>query len=237
MNSGELLTVQPTELKFPFELKKQSSCSLQLLNNSDHYVAFKVKTTSPKKYCVRPNTGVVLPKSTCDVTVTMQAQREAPPDLQCKDKFLVQSVIATYGAELKDINQDMFNKDTENNVEECKLRVVYVPPPKPPSPVPEESEEGSSPSGLSFQNGKQNIGMFELGSRDLGELKAKLTEARVMLAKLTEERNSVVQRTQQLQQELALSKKGTSDTKGGFSVVYCFIVAFLGILAGYLVPK
>ncbi|RCV24988.1 hypothetical protein SETIT_5G130500v2 [Setaria italica] len=36
-----------------------------------------VKTTSPKKYSVRPNTGVVLLRSACDVVVTMQAQREA----------------------------------------------------------------------------------------------------------------------------------------------------------------
>uniref|UniRef100_A0A0D6QTF5 MSP domain-containing protein n=1 Tax=Araucaria cunninghamii TaxID=56994 RepID=A0A0D6QTF5_ARACU len=234
MSSGELLTVQPTELKFTFELKKQSSCSLQLLNNTDHYVAFKVKTTSPKKYCVRPNTGVVLPKSTCDVTVTMQAQREAPPDLQCKDKFLVQSIIAPYGAEPKDINQEMFNKESGNAVEECKLRVVYIPSPKPPSPVPEESEEGSSPR-LSLQNGKQNIGLFESGSRDLGELKAKLTEARVMLSKLTEERNAVVHQTQQLQQELASLRQGTTNAQAGFSVLYCFIVALLGILVGYLV--
>lgn len=27
----------------------------------------QVKTTNPKKYCVRPNTGVVLPGSTCDI--------------------------------------------------------------------------------------------------------------------------------------------------------------------------
>ena len=27
-----------------------------------------MKTTSPKKYCVRPNTGIVKPKTTCDFT-------------------------------------------------------------------------------------------------------------------------------------------------------------------------
>lgn len=27
----------------------------------------QVKTTNPKKYCVRPNTGVVSPRSTCDI--------------------------------------------------------------------------------------------------------------------------------------------------------------------------
>ncbi|OMO77429.1 Major sperm protein [Corchorus olitorius] len=46
----------------------------------------EVKTTSPKKYCVRPNVGVIMPKSICDFTVTMQAQREAPPDMICNKK-------------------------------------------------------------------------------------------------------------------------------------------------------
>ncbi|XP_022867208.1 vesicle-associated protein 1-1-like [Olea europaea var. sylvestris] len=68
MSNSELLQIEPLELQFPFELKKQISCSLQLTNKLDNYVAFKVKTTNPKKYCVRPNTGVVLPHSTCDVT-------------------------------------------------------------------------------------------------------------------------------------------------------------------------
>ncbi|KAF8392118.1 hypothetical protein HHK36_022460 [Tetracentron sinense] len=57
-----------------------------------------VKTTNPKKYCVRPNTGIVLPRSTFDIIVTMQVQREAPLDMQCKDKFLLQSVISSLGA-------------------------------------------------------------------------------------------------------------------------------------------
>lgn len=41
-------------------------------------------------------------------------------------------------------------------VEECKLRVVYVAPPQPPSPVPEGSEEGSSPRGSVSDNGNIN---------------------------------------------------------------------------------
>ncbi|KAK4267130.1 hypothetical protein QN277_023954 [Acacia crassicarpa] len=38
-----------------------------LSNKTDDYVAFEVKTTNPRKYCVRPNTGIVLPRSTCDI--------------------------------------------------------------------------------------------------------------------------------------------------------------------------
>ncbi|CAN1345899.1 Vesicle-associated protein 1-3 [Linum perenne] len=155
MASGDLLSIHPTELKFPFELKKQSSCSMQLTNKTDRYVAFKVKTTNPKKYCVRPNSGIVLPGSSCNVTVTMQAQKESPPDMQCKDKFLLQSVAAPDGVTTKDITPEMFEKEDGKVVEEVKLRVVYIPA-NPPSPVPEESEEGSPSRSSNVEDGNQD---------------------------------------------------------------------------------
>lgn len=42
-----------------------------------------------------------------DALVTMQAQKEAPHDMQCKDKFLLQSVIAEHGAATTDITAEM----------------------------------------------------------------------------------------------------------------------------------
>ncbi|KAK4586885.1 hypothetical protein RGQ29_023865 [Quercus rubra] len=131
--STEILEIQPQELKFTFEVKKQSSCSIRLGNNSDQYVAFKVKTTSPKKYCVRPNIGIIKPKMTCDFTVTMQAQRAAPPDMQCKDKFLIQSTVVPFGSTEEDITSDMFAKDSGKYIVEKKLRVILTVP--PPSPI------------------------------------------------------------------------------------------------------
>ena len=41
-------------------------------------------------------------------------------------------------------------------VEECKLRVLYVSPPQPPSPVAEGSEEGASPRVSVSENGNVN---------------------------------------------------------------------------------
>ena len=37
----------------------------------------------------------------------MQAQKEAPPDMQCKDKFLLQGVDVSPGATVKDITPEM----------------------------------------------------------------------------------------------------------------------------------
>lgn len=237
MSTGDLLNIHPAELKFPFELKKQSSCSMQLTNKTDQYVAFKVKTTNPKKYCVRPNTGIVLPGSTCNVTVTMQAQREVPPDMQCKDKFLLQSVVAPNGATNKDITAEMFNKEEGKTVEEFKLRVIYIPA-NPPSPVPEGSEEGSSPRASVLENGNQNASMFDAVTRSAEEPKEKSPEAWSVISKLTEEKNSAIQQNQKLSQELDLMRKEISKSRaGGFSLLFVVLVGLLGILAGYFVKK
>jgi len=34
---------------------------LKLTNPTDRKVCFKVKTTAPKRYCVRPNSGIIEP--------------------------------------------------------------------------------------------------------------------------------------------------------------------------------
>lgn len=47
---------------------------------------------------------------TTSFLVTMQAQKEAPPDMQCKDKFLLQAVVAPHGATVKDITADMVSR-------------------------------------------------------------------------------------------------------------------------------
>lgn len=236
MGTGDLLNIQPSELKFQFELKKQSSCSLQLSNKTDKYVAFKVKTTNPKKYCVRPNAGIVLPRTTCNVTVMMQAPKEAPVDLQCKDKFLLQSVVVPDGVTTRDITPEMFNKEDGKVLEEFKLRVVYIPA-NPPSPVPEEAEEGSSPRASVVENGHQNGSLFDAVSRSLQEPNEKSSEAWSMISKLTEEKTSALQQNQKLHQELDLMRKQISRSggAGGFSLLFLVLVGLLGILVGYFV--
>ncbi|XP_042457269.1 vesicle-associated protein 1-2-like [Zingiber officinale] len=133
MGAGEMLVeIHPQELRFTFELKKQSSCSVQLVNKSKDFVAFKVKTTSPKRYCVRPNTGIILPRSTCDFIVIMQASKEIPSDMQLKDKFLIQTTVVPYGSMDEDIIPSFFSKETGRYIQENKLRVVLVSPPHSP---------------------------------------------------------------------------------------------------------
>eukprot|EP00163_Fabomonas_tropica_P034193 TRINITY_DN9360_c0_g1_i3.p1 TRINITY_DN9360_c0_g1~~TRINITY_DN9360_c0_g1_i3.p1 ORF type:complete len:295 (+),score=79.54 TRINITY_DN9360_c0_g1_i3:297-1181(+) len=93
---ANILQISPADLYFPPPLNRVIACILRLHNPTENeYVAFKVKTTAPKRYCVRPNNGVVEPGQTTEVQILLQAMQNPEENLKSKDKFLVQSVKIT----------------------------------------------------------------------------------------------------------------------------------------------
>ncbi|KAK6918577.1 hypothetical protein RJ641_016999 [Dillenia turbinata] len=173
--------------------------------------------------------------------LTMQAQREAPLDMQCKDKFLLQSVVASPGATTKDITPDMFNKESGNHVEECKLRVAYVSPPQPPSPVQEGSDEGTSPRASLSDNGNVHTSDFPAVQTRRAYVESQDTfpfpEANSVVTKLTEEKISAIQQCNKLQQELDLLRREGNRSRGGVPLIYIVVFGLLGVLLGYILRK
>lgn len=66
--------VSPSDLRFRFQVNKQLLASITINNPGSQRVAFKIKTTAPKKYVVRPSSGVVEPRSYVSVQVIMQVR-------------------------------------------------------------------------------------------------------------------------------------------------------------------
>merc|ERR1712225_185821 len=76
--------IEPTELAFARPFTTEVSQSLKIRNSNRTPVAFKVKTTAPKQYCVRPNSGRIEPGKEVEVTVLLQAMKQDPPlDIKC----------------------------------------------------------------------------------------------------------------------------------------------------------
>ncbi|KAG1765601.1 PapD-like protein [Suillus placidus] len=116
---------------------------LTITNKNAQPVAFKVKTTAPKLYCVRPNSGRIEPGESVDVSVMLQPMKDDPPlSSKCKDKFLIQSTLITPEKETRDL-QEFWNAQAssgdEGKVYQQKLRVVYLPP---EGQTVEEEDEG-----------------------------------------------------------------------------------------------
>lgn len=90
ISTKNLLTITPAEeLVFTGTTSTGEILqSLSLSNNTLSTVAFKVKTTSPESYRVRPSSGVIPANSSTDVSVFLQPGHAASV---IRDKFLVMS--------------------------------------------------------------------------------------------------------------------------------------------------
>ncbi|KAI7757628.1 hypothetical protein M8C21_016519 [Ambrosia artemisiifolia] len=167
---AKLLEIDATAIKFVCEVKKQSTSSVHLSNISDEYVAFKVKTTSPKRFCVRPNSGIISPKSACDFTVTMQGLRSNPSEVECKDKFLIQSTVVDAATKEEEVTLELFSKRSGKYVEEKKLMVVLVSKQDSSSEEDKNKVSGKEPTNVSLTREENAV---KLGKKPSNESSVK----------------------------------------------------------------
>ncbi|KAH8265070.1 hypothetical protein KR038_004918 [Drosophila bunnanda] len=121
------LTIDPEhELRFVGPFNRPVVTIMSLRNNSSRPLVFKIKTTAPKRYCVRPNIGKILPYRSTQVEICLQPfiydQQE-----KNKHKFMVQSVLAPTDADLTDLNK-LWKELEPEQVMDAKLKCVFEMP-------------------------------------------------------------------------------------------------------------
>ncbi|XP_069607341.1 vesicle-associated membrane protein-associated protein B/C [Ranitomeya imitator] len=90
----QVLVLEPQhELKFKGPFTDVVTTNLKLMNPTEKNICFKVKTTAPRRYCVRPNSGVIDAGSSINVSVMLQPF-DYDPNEKSKHKFMVQSIYA-----------------------------------------------------------------------------------------------------------------------------------------------
>jgi len=128
----QILIIEPdNELVFRGPFKDVVTTILKLQNPSDKKVCFKVKTTAPKRYCVRPNCGLIDPSGSVNVAVMLQPFDYKDPNENKRHKFLVQSVIPTEEiADIapSDVESLWKNLPDKYPLMDSKLRCVFEMP-------------------------------------------------------------------------------------------------------------
>ncbi|XP_017045914.1 vesicle-associated membrane protein-associated protein B [Drosophila ficusphila] len=121
------LTIEPEhELRFVGPFNRPVVTIMTLRNNTALPLVFKIKTTAPKRYCVRPNIGKILPCRSTQVEICLQPfiydQQE-----KNKHKFMVQSVLAPLDADLTDLNK-LWKELEPDQLMDAKLKCVFELP-------------------------------------------------------------------------------------------------------------
>lgn len=115
------LDISPSDIVlFDDVPRKTSVCYVTFKNVTSRRVAFKIRTTSPKSYNVKPNNGVIMPNEEKKIEFFMQPVEEVPSSKKQQDKFMIMAI---------DINQDfdvsrlaeVWKDLPENQVQQVKL--------------------------------------------------------------------------------------------------------------------
>ncbi|EMG50135.1 Vesicle-associated membrane protein [Candida maltosa Xu316] len=165
------MEVSPSALEFT-SFTKQTTEYLTLSNPTSTPLAFKVKTTAPKLYCVRPNASIVHPGSSVQISIILQGfSQPLPADYKCKDKFLLVSVPAPNLTDASKVGDAWPQLEAQNKAQlvSKKLRVNYViGPDKPDSSntnvnshqaqaqVPQQQQQQQAPQ-FNQQQSQQSI--------------------------------------------------------------------------------
>ena len=99
-----------------------ASTCLQLANMREGFIAFNIKTNK-RKYYAQPSIGVMPTCSKRYIAVTLNAQEEAPMNMQCHDMFVVQSARVNEALRSDEITTAFFE---EGKVDMMKMPIVYV---------------------------------------------------------------------------------------------------------------
>ncbi|XP_035244579.1 vesicle-associated membrane protein-associated protein B/C isoform X2 [Anguilla anguilla] len=121
----QVLLLEPQhELKFRGPFTDVVTTTLKLANPTDRNVCFKVKTTAPRRYCVRPNSGVIDAGTSINVSVMLQPF-DYDPNEKSKHKFMVQSLLAP--PEMTDM-EGVWKEAKPEDLMDSKLRCVFEMP-------------------------------------------------------------------------------------------------------------
>ncbi|XP_065578430.1 vesicle-associated membrane protein-associated protein B-like [Artemia franciscana] len=134
-----LIAVEPeNELRFKGPFNGPSTATMVISNKTEKRVCFKVKTTAPRKYCVKPTTGVLEANSSVTILVSLQPFDINDPAERGKHKFQVLSVAVPEGM----INLDNVWKEVApEDIHDWKLKCILDLPPHVEGIVPKKSPE------------------------------------------------------------------------------------------------
>lgn len=189
----------PYELRFRGPFTDVVTSELKLSNPSEKRVCFKVKTTAPKRYCVRPNSGLIEPSQSVTVAVMLQPF-DYDPNERNKHKFMVQTMFAPDGP--IESQEALWKEAKPDQLMDSKLKCVFE--------LPVDAQQNNLDAGVIEDNIKPQASPEKYAAppkANIEEDSASATGADPQLSRLNDEIRKLREDNQQLKTEGARLRK------------------------------
>uniref|UniRef100_A0A914I6N4 Major sperm protein n=1 Tax=Globodera rostochiensis TaxID=31243 RepID=A0A914I6N4_GLORO len=242
----QVLILEPnSELSFKGPFTEYVNANLTLSNPSQKDVYFKVKTTAPKFYCVRPNSGVIKANDKAQINVMLQPV-ESPETLESersRHKFMIQTAFATTDEQP---SVEQFWKTVDSSlIMDSKLRVVFHRPFGFGDEINRDETDTSGAFGTSYnKTGEskyeqpiQTAKSMEPKPNDLQLALQRETELRIMYQdeklNLEKENYALIDKLEKMTHSAAAG----SIHQDNVQLIHAILFAILALLVGLIVGK
>ncbi len=191
---------------FPNVLNQEAVFILKVSNVSSSAVAFKVKTTAPKNYLVKPSAGAIPASGSIEVKITLNKQTTDPS--VNNDRFLVQAVKSPSG---KELTKEEWAAVDKSAIQELRLHVVFT----------NQSGSGGAASGAMSSSMASPAAAVLEKSATPEQVRAKYDELVVYSKRLESELDSC---------KSQLKKRSAVVSSGGFSTLQLIIAMIIAIV-------
>jgi len=186
---------------------------LKLTNTNSGNVAFKVKTTAPKAYLVRPASGTLRPRETQEVQIILQPQ--GMEGSGTSHRFLVQATAVNHS---EAVSREYWTTLPKEELQEQRLNVVLEE--QVADEKPADSQEAS------YGNSDARTGGTSEGASDLNVKYDELVQYTLILEK----------EKKKLENEIAHLKNAPASASGdGFSKFTMLLAVLIAFLLPYAV--
>ncbi|XP_060519774.1 vesicle-associated membrane protein-associated protein B-like [Cylas formicarius] len=201
LKQEQILHIEPqNDLKFTGPFNVPVTSYMKLTNPSDQKVLFKIKTTAPKKYCVRPNSGILDPGKSTEIAICLQPFVYDPAEKN-KHKFMVQT---TFAPEHGDTNLEQIWKEiSPEKLMDSKLKCVFELPPEELNQSETQHRSGNTTESGEFGTSDHHSKPAKVNA----EVDIELDKAVKEVQQLRESESELRQENLRLKEEILILKK------------------------------
>ncbi|SCV01499.1 LANO_0F12068g1_1 [Lachancea nothofagi CBS 11611] len=235
-----MIDIKPTVLEYKPPLTAQATEYVTVTNNSDQAVVFKVKTTAPKFYCVRPNAALVAPGEQVQVQVILLGLAEEPAaDFKCRDKFLVITLPAPYDLGTSSVTEawPQLEAEFKQHAVSKKIKVKYLLGEESSVDEPSTSSENKTSGGTVIQSEPDNKDIKDVTVKPNAPASEPLSETKKDLTTGSEETSKETKAQSELESKTGTanaSLQGSSKQETPLNLAIILFVALIALVLGWM---
>lgn len=220
-----------------------STSFVTMKNLTSRRIAFKIRTTSPKGYVVKPNNGILGPNEQKKIEFVMQPVDDVTSRRSNQDKFMIMATELDEGFDVSRLGE-VWKEKPQDRVQNIKLTAAYKGSNLSKSQQLDEFARGREEDvRMSVPMSRGTAAMYQstaspgtfgqkFDNENYDKIESKLLDQEKLITKLTEERTNFFNELTSLRESIERNKLGKGGNYSSYQLWHVLLVAIISLIVG-----